>query len=89
MSTEAVYDATLKNVKDIFPHYVRELEGVADGAEVDFHKVSSFFIEIMRVFIVFSKKVGVFVLLQKVKIECLLFLDFSFNYSYFCCTWMT
>lgn len=41
-STEAVYDATLNNVKEVFPQYVRELEGVADGAQVDFHRVSSF-----------------------------------------------
>lgn len=37
--TEAVYDATLQSVKQSFPQYVRELEGVAHGAGVDFHKV--------------------------------------------------
>lgn len=37
---ESVYDATLNTVKQTFPQYVRELEGVADGAQVDFHKVS-------------------------------------------------
>lgn len=35
----AVYDATLASVKQSFPQYIRELEGVADGAEVEFHKV--------------------------------------------------
>lgn len=36
---ENVYDATLKSVKESFPQYIRELEGVADGADVEFHKV--------------------------------------------------
>lgn len=35
----AVYDATLASVKQSFPQYIRELEGIADGAEVEFHKV--------------------------------------------------
>lgn len=34
-----VYDATLASVKQSFPQYIRELEGVANGAEVEFHKV--------------------------------------------------
>lgn len=37
---ENVYDATLKSVKESFPQYIRELEGVADGADVEFHKVN-------------------------------------------------
>lgn len=36
---ETVYDATMNSVKETFPEYIRELEGVADGANVDFHKV--------------------------------------------------
>jgi len=35
-----IYNETLGSVKDSFPQYVRELEGVVDGAEVEFHKVS-------------------------------------------------
>lgn len=35
-----IYNETLESVKDSFPQYIRELEGVADGAEVEFHKVS-------------------------------------------------
>lgn len=35
----AVYDETLKSVRENFPQYVREMEGVAAGAEVDFYKV--------------------------------------------------
>ncbi|XP_023176498.2 uncharacterized protein LOC111603225 isoform X2 [Drosophila hydei] len=31
-----IYEETLASVKASFPQYVRELEGVADGAEVDF-----------------------------------------------------
>lgn len=38
--TEAVYDDTLKSVKESFPQYIRELEGVSHGAGVEFHKVS-------------------------------------------------
>ncbi|XP_030386499.1 uncharacterized protein LOC115633244 [Scaptodrosophila lebanonensis] len=34
-----VYNETLESVKRSFPQYVRELEGVADGAEVEFHKL--------------------------------------------------
>lgn len=37
----AVYDETLKSVRENFPQYVREMEGVAAGAEVDFYKVGS------------------------------------------------
>lgn len=36
---ETVYNDTLKCVKNSFPQYIRELEGVADGAQVEFHKV--------------------------------------------------
>lgn len=41
LATEAVYDATLTSVKESFPQYIRELEGVAHGAGVEFHKVKS------------------------------------------------
>lgn len=34
-----VYDETLASVRANFPQYVREMEGVAAGAEVDFYKV--------------------------------------------------
>lgn len=40
ISTEETYNATLNSVKQSFPQYVRELEGIADGAQVEFHKVS-------------------------------------------------
>lgn len=36
---ETVYNDTLECVRSSFPQYVRELEGVADGAQVEFHKV--------------------------------------------------
>lgn len=39
---EETYNATLNSVKQSFPQYVRELEGIADGAQVEFHKVSDF-----------------------------------------------
>lgn len=34
-----VYNETLESVKKSFPQYVRELEGTADGAQVEFHKL--------------------------------------------------
>lgn len=34
-----IYNATLESVKRSFPQYVRELEGTADGAQVEFHKL--------------------------------------------------
>lgn len=34
-----VYEETLKSVQTSFPQYIRELEGVADGAQVEFYKV--------------------------------------------------
>ncbi|EDS28928.1 conserved hypothetical protein [Culex quinquefasciatus] len=34
-----VYNATLETVKKSFPQYIRELEGTADGAQVEFHKL--------------------------------------------------
>ncbi|XP_062537270.1 beta-alanyl-dopamine/carcinine hydrolase isoform X3 [Armigeres subalbatus] len=34
-----VYNETLDSVKKSFPQYVRELEGTADGAQVEFHKL--------------------------------------------------
>ncbi|XP_065364743.1 beta-alanyl-dopamine/carcinine hydrolase [Calliphora vicina] len=33
------YNETLESVKKSFPQYIRELEGVADGAQVEFHKL--------------------------------------------------
>ncbi|XP_061392311.1 beta-alanyl-dopamine/carcinine hydrolase [Musca vetustissima] len=33
------YNETLETVKNSFPQYIRELEGVADGAQVEFHKL--------------------------------------------------
>uniref|UniRef100_T1GC45 Uncharacterized protein n=1 Tax=Megaselia scalaris TaxID=36166 RepID=T1GC45_MEGSC len=33
------YNETLESVKQSFPQYIRELEGIADGAQVEFHKV--------------------------------------------------
>ncbi|XP_058443910.1 beta-alanyl-dopamine/carcinine hydrolase [Malaya genurostris] len=34
-----VYNETLESVKRSFPQYIRELEGTADGAQVEFHKL--------------------------------------------------
>lgn len=34
-----VYNETLESVKQSFPQYIRELEGTADGAQVEFHKL--------------------------------------------------
>lgn len=34
-----VYDETLNSVKESFPQYIRELEGVAEGAQVEFYKL--------------------------------------------------
>ncbi|KAL0280400.1 UNVERIFIED_CONTAM: hypothetical protein PYX00_001699 [Menopon gallinae] len=36
---KAVYDETLAAMKKSYPQYVAELEGTADGAKVDFHKL--------------------------------------------------
>lgn len=36
-----VYNETLESVKKSFPQYIQELEGTADGAQVEFHKVSN------------------------------------------------
>jgi hypothetical protein len=36
----AVYNETLEVVTESFPQYVRELHGVADGADVEFYKVT-------------------------------------------------
>lgn len=33
------YDKTLANMKKRFPYYVKEIQGVADGAKVPFHQV--------------------------------------------------
>lgn len=35
-----VYTETLEVVRKSFPQYLRELQGTADGAQVEFHKVS-------------------------------------------------
>lgn len=37
--SERVYKETLDCVTQSFPQYVRELQGVADGAQVEFYKV--------------------------------------------------
>ena len=37
--TEEVYNETLATVKQSFPQYVDELQGIADGAQVEFYKV--------------------------------------------------
>lgn len=34
-----IYDETLASVRENFPQYVREIEGIADGAKVPFHKL--------------------------------------------------
>uniref|UniRef100_A0A1B0CNI7 Peptidase C45 hydrolase domain-containing protein n=1 Tax=Lutzomyia longipalpis TaxID=7200 RepID=A0A1B0CNI7_LUTLO len=34
-----VYNETLESVRTSFPQYIRELEGTADGAQVEFHKL--------------------------------------------------
>jgi len=34
---KAAYDSTLKMLEENFPHYVREIQGTADGARVPFH----------------------------------------------------
>lgn len=36
---EKTYNETLESVKRSFPQYIRELEGTADGAQVEFYKV--------------------------------------------------
>lgn len=38
-----IYEETLKVVTENFPQYVDEIRGTADGADVEFYKVSSFF----------------------------------------------
>lgn len=37
---EILYEETFKSVQTSFPQYIRELEGVADGAQVEFYKVN-------------------------------------------------
>lgn len=34
-----VYQETLESCRTNFPQYIRELEGLAEGAEVEFYKV--------------------------------------------------
>lgn len=36
---KTAYNETLESVKQSFPQYIRELQGVADGAQVEFHKL--------------------------------------------------
>lgn len=36
---ERVYNETLESVNQSFPQYVRELQGIADGSQVEFYKV--------------------------------------------------
>lgn len=38
-STGQIYIETLESVKKSFPQYLDELQGVAHGADVEFHKV--------------------------------------------------
>jgi len=38
---ERVYNETLETVKQSFPQYVQELQGIADGSQVEFYKVSN------------------------------------------------
>lgn len=45
-----IYDETLQVCKQNFPQYVKELEGIADGAEVDFYKVICFLLLFLRFF---------------------------------------
>lgn len=37
--TGEVYDETLATVTQSFPQYIKELQGTADGAQVEFYKV--------------------------------------------------
>lgn len=37
-----VYEDTLSAVNERFPQYVREIEGIADGSQVEFHKVNGY-----------------------------------------------
>ena len=36
---QGIYQRTLKLVTSKFPHYVKELQGIADGSQVPFHEV--------------------------------------------------
>lgn len=38
-NTERVYNETLESVKQSFPQYISELQGIADGSQVEFYKV--------------------------------------------------
>lgn len=40
----AIYDKTLANMKKKFPYYVKEIQGIADGAKVPFYQVSLMFL---------------------------------------------
>lgn len=44
---QKAYEDTLETTRMNFPHYIRELEGIADGAKVSFQKVrnSNIFID--------------------------------------------
>lgn len=39
INLESVYNETLATLKQSFPQYVDELQGIADGAHVEFYKV--------------------------------------------------
>lgn len=39
VNLESVYNETLATVKQSFPQYIDELQGIADGAQVEFYKV--------------------------------------------------
>lgn len=38
-TAENIYKETLDSVTQSFPQYVRELQGIADGSQVEFYKV--------------------------------------------------
>lgn len=40
---QEIYKETTEIVRQKFPHYMQELQGIADGSEVPFFKVSSSF----------------------------------------------
>ena len=39
INLETVYNETLATVKQSFPQYIDELQGISDGAQVEFYKV--------------------------------------------------
>lgn len=45
---QKIYEESLKSTQKYFPQYVIELQGVADGAGVPFHEVSTYFVIIVN-----------------------------------------